>query len=98
MTQRYIYSGGRPGLVKEDVDVGDISYSISAKGALFNKSSAEFIVLQAIFDCSNVVSEATSHEPLDISSKDLDDTLISFCDLLPDVLESSVRRNLEEKD
>ena len=37
ITYRYINSGGRPGLVKADVDVGENSYSITARRALFDK-------------------------------------------------------------
>eukprot|EP01036_Dinobryon_divergens_P029706 gene29706-38837_t len=55
IAERYLYSGGRPGLVKEMFNLGDVPYSmLSSKGAF-------------------------------------------ICDLLPDVLESTVRNKLWNK-
>jgi hypothetical protein len=70
------------------------------KGALFDELSKECIVLNAIFKCSHEFSAAAAavHEPIDMSNgKYVAHYLDSICDLLPDVLERTVRNKLRNK-
>ena len=92
IAHRYLYSVGRPGLVKKNITLTDLPYSVTGKGVPFNESTIEYKVLENILKCAHFISETTSDQ---ISIQESgDNNLDSLCALLPHVLESTVRKDL----
>jgi len=61
---RYIYSGGRPGLILENPDINSIPYSITSKGYKYKENSPEFTLLSCLLKCSSSYQDIYSTSKL----------------------------------
>ena len=76
VAKRFFCSGGRPGLAIEPPNYDDIPYSLGVKTDLYSQNSPRMIVLQSIFDCMDVFKADATIDDDEITSLELDLTLI----------------------
>ena len=91
LVERYIYSGGRPGLAAEETyNIDHIPYSLTTKYLLLG-DSIEATILQCLFDCMNSYNITNPNEevvdPLEIMQNEL--AAVPITVLYPYVMEKA---------
>ena len=77
---RYIYSGGRPGLIFEEPDLDNIPYSLTVKRHRYQPQSQEAKLMQCLLNCST-----TYRNEFDNTTEEDGDNLQSFENLICNV-------------